>query len=125
MWTAPAETSLITKTARPAADRSNSWYASMTGAILQAARPAGKMSKAYIPIPCSIYSGYELAILRGEALRVAWRGARGIDRIEHLKPVDLRTRSGGEYMIARNRLGQRRVMRLDRIMNAEALRSDA
>ncbi len=75
------------------------------------------MNKLYVPIPCDIYSRYELAILRGQSLRVAWRGARGIDRIEHLKPVDLRTRSGGEYMIARNRLGQRRVMRLDRIIN--------
>lgn len=79
------------------------------------------MSKPYVPIPCHIYSCYELAILRRQSLRVVWRGARGMDRIEHLKPEDLRTRAGGEYMIARNLLGQRRVMRLDRIKGSEAL----
>jgi Rho-binding antiterminator len=79
------------------------------------------MSKQYIPIPCDIYSRYELAIIRRQALRVAWRGPRGIDRVEHLKPMDLRTRSGGEYMIACDRLGQRRVMRLDRIRSVEPL----
>jgi Rho-binding antiterminator len=83
------------------------------------------MSRQYIPIPCDIYSRYELAILHRQALRVAWRGARGIDRIEHLKPLDLRTRSGGEYMIARNLLGEWRVMRLDRIKNAKPLQINA
>lgn len=80
------------------------------------------MSKPYTPIPCDIYSRYELAILRGQILRVAWRAPRGMDRIEPLKPVDLRTRAGGEYMIARDPLGARRVLRLDRIMNVKALR---
>jgi Rho-binding antiterminator len=79
------------------------------------------MSRKYTPISCDTYSRYELAILRGQGLRVAWRGARGIDRVEHLQPVDLRTRTGGEYMIARNLLGQRRVMRLDRIRRVETL----
>ena len=79
------------------------------------------MNKPYIPIPCDIYTCYELAILRRQSLRVVWRGARGIDHIERLRPMDLRTRAGGEYMIARNLLGQRRVMRLDRIKGSAAL----
>jgi Rho-binding antiterminator len=77
------------------------------------------MSKRYVPIPCDIYSRYELAILHKQPLRVVWRGARGFDRIEHLQPMDLRTRSGAEYLIARNLLGQRRIMRLDRIRDAK------
>jgi Rho-binding antiterminator len=81
------------------------------------------MSKRYVPIPCDIYSRYELAILRRQTLRIAWRGTHGIDRIEPLKPLNLRTRAGGEYMIARNPVGQRRVMRLDRILNVQTLRS--
>jgi len=81
------------------------------------------MSKRYVPVTCELYSQYELMILRGQPLRIAWYGARGIARIEILEPLNLRTRSGGEYLIARNRLGQRRVMRLDRISNAKVLRA--
>jgi Rho-binding antiterminator len=79
------------------------------------------MNKDYTPIPCAIYNRYEVAILNGQSLRVVWRSARNIDRLEKLTPVDLRTRSGAEYMIARNHIGQSRVMRLDRIKNAEPL----
>ena len=81
------------------------------------------MSKRYVPVTCELYNQYELMILRGQALRIAWYGARGIARIEILEPLNLRTRSGGEYLIARDRLGQRRVMRLDRISNARVLRA--
>jgi Rho-binding antiterminator len=80
------------------------------------------MTKDYTPIPCATYNRYEVAILNGQSLRVVWRSARNIDRLETLTPVDLRTRSGAEYMIARNHIGQSRVMRLDRIKNAEPLR---
>ena len=79
------------------------------------------MIRKYDPVSCDIYSRYELAILRGQRLRVAWRAARGTDRVEHLQPIILRTRTGGEYMIARNLMGQRRVMRLDRIRRVEFL----
>ncbi len=79
------------------------------------------MNRDYTPIPCAIYSRYEVAILYGLRLRIVWRGARAIDRVETLRPMDLRTRSGAEYMIARNHIGQRRVMRLDRIRRADPL----
>lgn len=79
------------------------------------------MNRPYTPIPCDIYSRYELAILAAQSLRVAWRGPCGRLRVEALRPADLRTRRGGEYMVARNRAGQLRVLRLDRIMAAQAL----
>lgn len=79
------------------------------------------MSRKYEPVSCDIYSRYELAILYGQGLRVAWWAARGIARVEHLQPMNLRTRTGGEYMIARNLIGQRRIMRLDRIRRVEFL----
>ena len=79
------------------------------------------MNKKYTPISCEIYSNYELAIIRRCLLRVVWEGAGGIDRIETLKPSDLRTRRSAEFMIARNQLGHRRVLRLDRIKSAEII----
>ncbi len=80
------------------------------------------MNKDYVPIPCAIYNRYEHAILNRYRLRIVWHGARDIDRIETLTPMDLRTRSGAEYMIAKNQIGQSRVIRLDRIKCAEPVR---
>ena len=75
----------------------------------------------YIPVNCSIYARYELAILKGQALRIAWTGRQRQSHVETLYPVDLRTRWHSEFMIAHNRLGQQRVLRLDRIQSATVL----
>jgi Rho-binding antiterminator len=74
------------------------------------------MTPEYIPISCELYSEYELVIIRRRTLRVRWKDRYGMDRVETLKPTDLRTRRHAEFMIARNHLGQRRVLRLDRIV---------
>lgn len=79
------------------------------------------MNKDYTPIPCSIYDRYEMSILNRRKLRIVWHGSRDIDRVETLTPMDLRTRSGAEYMIAKNQIGQGRVIRLDRIKSAEPM----
>lgn len=75
----------------------------------------------YIPVKCSIYAQYELAILKGQALRIAWVGRQHQLHVETLYPVDLRTRWHSEFMIAHNQLGQQRVLRLDRIQHATVL----
>lgn len=77
------------------------------------------MTRDYIPIPCALYSEYELAILRRRTLRVRWKDRYGMDRVETLRPTDLRTRRRGEFMIARNQYGHRRVLRLDRILDVQ------
>jgi transcriptional antiterminator Rof (Rho-off) len=84
---------------------------------------SGRRSAAgeYIPVKCSIYAQYELAILKGQALRIAWTGSKQQSHLETLYPVDLRTRWRSEFMIAHNRLGQQRVLRLDRIQSATVL----
>ncbi|MFW5454646.1 transcriptional antiterminator, Rof [Thioalkalivibrio sulfidiphilus] len=77
------------------------------------------MTSDYTPISCELYSEYELAIMRGRTLKVRWKDRYGMDRVETLRPTDLRTRRHAEFMIARNQLGQRRVLRLDRIVDAQ------
>lgn len=78
------------------------------------------MTPDYRPVPCTTYSAYELAIVRGHSLRLWWRGPRGEDRVETVVPLDLRTRRRAEYMIVRA-AGGRRILRLDRIRRADAL----
>ncbi|WP_018952709.1 transcriptional antiterminator, Rof [Thioalkalivibrio sulfidiphilus] len=79
------------------------------------------MTSDYTPISCELYSEYELAIMRGRTLKVRWKDRYGMDRVETLRPTDLRTRRHAEFMIARNQLGQRRVLRLDRIVMKEEM----
>lgn len=79
------------------------------------------MNKTYTPISCELYSTFELTILRGQALRVSWRAARGQHRVETLIPLDLRTRRHAEFMVARGLDGGRHVLRLDRILHARVI----
>ncbi len=79
------------------------------------------MTKNYKPISCTLYNFYEVTILDRKSLRIVWKSTRGLDRIETLRPVDLRTRNHAEYMIARNQIGQCRVLRLDRIKHATTI----
>ena len=67
------------------------------------------MTSKYEPIACDVYASYELAIMRRQCMRVAWRAPRGDRRVETLRPVDLRTRRGAEYMLVDDRLGRRRL----------------
>ncbi len=79
----------------------------------------------YRQVSCEFYAMCELAILRSETLRVAWRGARGQAHIEALRPIDLRTRRHAEFMVAYNCRGTRRVIRLDRVRSATPINTPA
>jgi Rho-binding antiterminator len=81
------------------------------------------MNKPYQPIPCALYSEYELAIIRHQSLRVSWTDSSGATRVETLRPRNLRTRNHQEFMIARKLTGERHVLRLDRIQHAEIIES--
>ena len=79
----------------------------------------------YTPIDCGLYSEYELLIMRRTRLRVHWRDADGNDHMEMLRPTDLQTRQGQEFMYAVTESGDERCIRLDRIIKSEPLkRSD-
>ncbi|CAN5179234.1 hypothetical protein BH24PSE2_BH24PSE2_09430 [soil metagenome] len=72
----------------------------------------------YESIDCSTYSEYELAIIRGARLRLRWRDESNIDHFEIVRPVDLETRRGEEFLIAETAGGPRLRVRLDRIQQA-------
>lgn len=70
----------------------------------------------YKPIPCGVYSAYELAIMHRQRLRAAWRDADGQLHQELLTPLDLKTRTGAEYLVAKRASGESVELRLDRIL---------
>jgi Rho-binding antiterminator len=75
----------------------------------------------YTPIDCDRYSEYELAIMRKWKLRIGWRDAHGLSHIEVLRPCDLRTRNGEEFLIAETLACERLEIRLDQITEARRL----
>lgn len=74
------------------------------------------MTEDYTPIDCDLYERYELAIMHRETLFIRWQDADGLTHVESLRPLDLRARSGEEFLHARGPDGAERVLRLDRIV---------
>lgn len=75
----------------------------------------------YTPIPCAVYSGYELAIMHRQWLRVVWQDPDDGHHVGPLLPLDLQTRAGEEFLIARSEDGRGLRLRLDRIRSAAPL----
>ena len=41
----------------------------------------------YTPIPCGLYSGYEVAILHRQTLSLQWRDDKGLEHVERVVPI--------------------------------------
>lgn len=75
----------------------------------------------YQPIDCGLYSTYEVAIMQRRRWRMHWRDETGDDHLETLRPTDLQTRNGQEFMYALTDDGAERCIRLDRIIKIETI----
>ena len=75
----------------------------------------------YQPISCANYDHFEIAILHGKSLRVTWHDEQALVHVEILRPRDLQTRNGAEFLLADTRTGQRIELRLDKIVQAQPL----
>ena len=75
----------------------------------------------YTPIDCAIYARYELAILQHRRLRLGWRSLDGMMHIDAVKPLDLKTSRGEEFLLFLDSSGNERRVRLDRIVESEEL----
>lgn len=70
----------------------------------------------YQPIACARYDVYESAITRRQRLRLVWN-AEGVDHTQSILPIDLETRGGEEFLIARDAHDNPFKIRLDKIRN--------
>ncbi len=70
----------------------------------------------YTPIPCGLYSEYEVAILHRTPLLITWRDGQGVTHHTQLIAKDLETLKGCEYLIAEDREGKTLELRLDQII---------
>jgi len=76
------------------------------------------MSDRYIPVSCQLHSEYELAIMHAQTLQLIWRTATGKLATETLKPYDLITREGSEFLLVQSANGEDKKIRLDKIIEA-------
>ncbi len=73
----------------------------------------------YIPIPCSQYDRYEVAIMHRRRLRLTWHADNVVYR-RIVEPIDLQTRDGEEFLIC-GKSGQTLSIRLDQIRKVDTL----
>jgi len=75
----------------------------------------------YQPISCANYDHFEIAILHGQCMRVTWHDEEALVHVEILRPRDLQTRNGEEFLLAETQAGRHIELRLDKIVQAQAL----
>lgn len=73
----------------------------------------------YIPIPCSQYDRYEVAIMHRRRLRLIWHADNVVYR-RTVEPIDLRTRDSEEFLICRKG-DETFSIRLDQIRKVDTL----
>lgn len=69
----------------------------------------------YRPIDCALHSEYELAVMRGERVTLRWRDDDGRVRQARVRPVDLLTRRGEEFLRVRDHEDRTLDIRLDHV----------
>lgn len=68
----------------------------------------------YIPVCCELHSRYELAIIQRQSLNLVWQDGQQT-HISTVMPLDLQTKRGREFLIARDQQGELLQIRLDYI----------
>lgn len=70
---------------------------------------------AYQPIACHLHDVYESAIVSRQSLNLRWL-QDGIEQQQTVRPRDLNTRDGAEWLLAETRHGDTLNLRLDWII---------
>jgi transcriptional antiterminator Rof (Rho-off) len=73
----------------------------------------------YIPIDCTLYNRYELAIMHRQKLRLTWCDPKGNWHLETVLPLNLQTRHHAEYLQLRTMTGAELEIRLDQIRRVD------
>lgn len=75
----------------------------------------------YRPVDCAAYDRFESAIVQRVTLRLSWHDECGAGHIDRIRPLDLETRTGEEFLLFEDSVGTRRRVRLDRIRDVAEL----
>ena len=71
--------------------------------------------EAYIPVSCDIHSQFELLIMHNSSIQLDWQDENDKIFSEIVKPKDVQTKSGEEFLLVLNKHNETLKIRLDRI----------
>ena len=71
--------------------------------------------KPYIPVSCDLHSEFELLIMHNRTLELNWQDNNGKQFNSRVKPKDLQTRKGEEFLVVVDNYNQEIAIRLDRV----------
>ncbi|MFQ6022546.1 MAG: hypothetical protein ACE5NW_07490 [Acidiferrobacterales bacterium] len=74
----------------------------------------------YVPLACTLYDRYEVAIVHRRRLQLVWR-VGNIAYRRAVKPLNLQRQNGEEFLICRTGGDALFSIRLDRISRAEVV----
>ena len=77
--------------------------------------------KAYIPVSCDMHSQFELLIIHNSLIQLDWQDENDKTFSEIVKPRDLQTKSGEEFLLVLNKHNETLNIRLDRIRSFKEL----
>ena len=71
--------------------------------------------KPYVPVSCDLHSEFELLIMHDSTLQLNWQDETGNQFNSTVKPKDLQTKNGEEFLVVMDKNNQQLAIRLDRI----------
>ena len=77
--------------------------------------------KGYIPVSCDIHSQFELFIMHNSSIQLDWQDENDKTFSEIVKPRDVQTKSGEEFLLVLNKRNETIKIRLDRIQSFKEL----
>ena len=77
--------------------------------------------KPYVPVSCDLHSKFELLIMHNSLVELDWQNENGEIFSQTVKPKDVKTKSGEEFLIVLNDTNQQLKIRLDRIQSFKEL----
>jgi len=73
------------------------------------------MNDSYLPIACSLYDEYEIAIMHKKYLQIKWLDKAGLQFNEKVLPADIVVNNKAEFLLAQTLNAEAVFIRLDRI----------
>lgn len=78
-------------------------------------------NKPYTPVSCSMHSELELLIMHNSLVNMRWLDDNGTIYSGVVKPTDVQTRCGEEFLLFYDNREQLQQVRLDRIQHLEKI----
>lgn len=78
-------------------------------------------NKLYTPVSCDLHSQFELLIMHNNQINMHWQDEKGHQHNSIVRPKDIQTKAGEEFLIVVDSNNEQLNIRLDRIHSFEKI----